>query len=120
MSHKLGSIQTCEGKKGKTYRAQIRVKGHPHQSKTFELKRDAEKWLRENITAMKSGLPFETKTMRTQYLSDVIDRYISDELDPKASNYKTRLGQLNWWKSEIGSLLLTHLKLDIFKFNSSN
>lgn len=113
MSHKLGSIQTSEGKKGKTYRAQIRVKGYPHQSKTFKLKREAEEWLRENITAMKKGLPFETKPMRVTYLSDIIDRYITDELDPKSTNYQTRTGQLNWWKDEIGSLLLTHVKEDV-------
>jgi hypothetical protein len=113
MGLKLGSIQTVHGVKGNTYRVQIRMKGYKHMSKTFKAQDDAEKWLKENTFAMSKGLPYETKEMRTFNLGDLIDRYIENEMDPQSSNYKTRIGQLKWWKAEIGSCLLSQVKEDL-------
>jgi len=109
---KLGNIQVREGSKGKTYRAQIRKKGYKHMSKSFKSKDRAEKWLKDNIFAIEQGLPYETKEMRTFTLSDIIDRYLKEEMDPSNSNYKTRKGQLEWWKAEIGNLVLSQVRED--------
>jgi len=113
MGVKLGSIQVREGAKGKTYRAQIRMKGYKHMSKSFKDKKGAENWIKNNIIAMEKGLPYETKEMRTYNLGDLIDRYIENEMNPGSSNYKTRIGQLKWWKEEIGYYLLSQVKEDL-------
>ena len=113
MGVKLGSIQVVKGVKGNTYRAQIRMKGYKHMSKSFKSKKTAEKWITDNVIAMSKGLPYETKEMRTYNLGDLIDRYIENEMDSESSNYKTRLGQLKWWKNEIGAYLLSQIKEDL-------
>ena len=61
MSVKFGSIKTIKGKKGNTYCVQIRIKGHPHISKTCKDIKSAKKWLRETAHAFQTGKPYEPK-----------------------------------------------------------
>ncbi|MEM7175127.1 MAG: hypothetical protein AAF443_04260 [Chlamydiota bacterium] len=102
-------IQKIEGKKGAYYRAQIRIKGYKSLSKNFEKYREAKDWRLKTREAMKSGKPYETTEMRHTTLASLIDRFIASELDQTSSNYATRLGQLEWWKQEIGHCILTRL-----------
>jgi hypothetical protein len=113
MSVKVGSIKTIEGKKSNTYCVQIRMKGYPHISKTFKELKEAKKWLKETSYAMSTGQPYETKVMRTQSFAQLIDKYIDEETDKTSSNYKTRLGQLLWWKEQLGHFTLTNIREDI-------
>ncbi|QLH37317.1 MAG: hypothetical protein HWD61_15185 [Parachlamydiaceae bacterium] len=62
---------------------------------------------------MKSGQSYETTEMRRYTIGDLIGRYIENELSSTKKNYKTLLGQLLWWKNEIGQSLLIHLKEDL-------
>jgi hypothetical protein len=113
MSAKLGCIKTINGKRGNFYCVQIRVKGHNHTSRTFKDLREAKKWLQETLHAISKGQAYETKVMRTQSFSQLVDKYIAEELDKSSSNFKTRLGQLNWWKGELGHLPLIDIKEDV-------
>lgn len=113
MSSKVGSIKTIQGKKGNTYCVQVRMKGHRHLSKTFKELKEAKSWLKETIYAMSTGRPYETKIMRTQTFAQLIDKYIDEEIDKISSNYKTRLGQLLWWKEQLGHLTLNNIREDI-------
>ncbi len=113
MSVKFGSIKTIQGKKGNTYCVQIRMKGHPHLSKTFKKLRLAKQWLSETTYAMRAGQSYETKVMRTQTFSQLINKYIEEEIDKSSSYYKTRLGQLLWWKEQLGHLTLNNIREDV-------
>lgn len=62
---------------------------------------------------MKSGQSYETTEMRRYTIGDLIDRYIENELSSTKKNYKPLLGQLLWWKNEIGQSLLIQLKEDL-------
>ncbi|MDN3506503.1 MAG: site-specific integrase [Simkaniaceae bacterium] len=106
-------IKKLPGKKGNTYRVQIRLKGHPHTSKNFDNYDDAKEWRFKTIEAIKSHLPYETTRMRRTTLGDLIDRYIASEMDEESSNYQTRLGQLKWWKEEIGHCILPKITEDL-------
>jgi integrase len=105
-------IKKLPGKKGNTYRVQIRLKGHPHVSKNFTDYNEAKKWRYKTLEAMSSHLPYETTQMRRITLRELIDRYIASEMNEESSNYQTRLGQLNWWKQEIGHCVLTRVTED--------
>jgi integrase len=113
MSGRIGCIKTIQGKNGNSYCVQIRVKGHKHTSRTFKELKEAKKWLKETLHAISSGQIYETKIMRTQTFSQLIDKYIEQELDKTSSNYKTRHGQLNWWKEQLGHLSLINIKEDV-------
>lgn len=113
MSTKLGSIKTIKGKRGSTYCVQIRMKGHPHISKTFKELREAKAWLKETSYAMSTGKPYETKIMRTRTFAQLVDKYIEEKVDKSSSNYKTRLGQLLWWKDQLGCFTLNNIKEDV-------
>lgn len=113
MTVKFGSIKTIQGKKGNTYCVQIRMKGHPHISKTFKELKEAKSWLKETSYAMSTGQAYETKVMRTQTFAQLIDKYIEEKVDKTSSNYITRLGQLLWWKEQLGYLTLNIIKEDV-------
>ena len=113
MSVKHGSIKTIQGKKGNTYCVQIRQKGHPHISKTFKELKTAKQWLKETSYAMATGQAYETKVMRTHTFAQLVDKYIDEKLDTTSSNYKTRLGQLLWWKGQLGYFTLTNIREDV-------
>jgi len=83
--------------RGNTWRAIVRRVGHPSQSKTFALKRDAEKWaadveLRLGVSKFDS---LQAKVANTMTVSDLFQRY-KDEVVPgmrgrNAKNIHTRL-----------------------------
>jgi len=117
MSVKVGSIKTIKGKKGNTYCVQIRLRDRPHISKTFKDIKGSKKWLEETTVALRDGLPYETKIMRTKTFAQLIDKYINEELDKTSSNYKTRLGQLLWWKDQ---LTINYIKEDVISTARKN
>lgn len=105
-------IQLIEGTRGSYYRVQIRVKGCPHLSRNFETFLKAKDWKTKTINAVKSGLPFETTEMRRLTISDLIDRFIKNDLK-NLRNHRTILGHLLWWKKEIGYCILSQFREDI-------
>lgn len=50
--------------------------------------------------------------MRRLTIEHLINRYIENELETKR-NRKTMLGQLNWFKKEIGHITLDHFREDV-------
>ena len=64
------------------------------------------------IAAVKSGNSYETTEMRRLTVKDLIDRYIESELK-KLRNHKTMLGQLKWFKEEIGHISLNHFREEV-------
>lgn len=105
-------IQYIEGIKGSYYRVQIRLKGCPHLSKNFDIFLEAKDWKRKTITALKSGLPYETTEMRRLTVGDLIDRFIQDDLK-NLRNHRTIIGHLQWWKKEIGYCILSQFREDV-------
>ena len=57
------------------WQAVIRRKGHPSLSKTFELKKDAEKWARQQERAIDAGQWLDHTEAQKTTLDDLLDRY---------------------------------------------
>lgn len=104
----MAYIQEREDIDGKVrYRVQIRVQGHPTQSKTFERKTDAKLWAQQTENAIREGKYFKTSESKKHTIGDMIDRYIRDVLPSKPKNARNIVIQLNWWKAQIGYCTLS-------------
>lgn len=92
-----------------SYRVQVRLKGFPIQSATFERKTDAKKWAQQVESAIREGRHFKTSAAKKHTLSDLIDRYVKDVLPTKPKSQIKQTAQLDWWKHEIGSYTLADI-----------
>ena len=95
----MANIQTREGKDGvKSYRAQIRLKGFPPETASFERKSDATAWAKKTEAEMKAGRHFGASKRHT--FNDLADEY-----EPHAKD-KARIV---YWRGIFGKDLLDTL-----------
>lgn len=103
----MAHIEERDLENGKTkYRVQIRVKGYPQQTATFDRKTDAKRWALKTEAAIKEGRYFKTLGAKKRTLGDLIDRYVKEILPRKPKNAHNVSTQLNWWKQIIGNYVL--------------
>jgi len=106
----MAYIQKRKTQKGKaSYRVQVRLKGHPTQTATFERKTDAKKWAQQTESAIQEGRHFKTTEAKKHTLGELIDRYLSDELPKKSEIMKKQTVQFLWWKDKIGEHSLSNI-----------
>lgn len=93
-----------------TYRARVRIKGHPSISESFSSLALAKKWKRDTESAIEQGR-FQFPSLAKQHtLADLIDRYFETILPTKQKNARNVKQHLLWWKQEIGHCLLSEIK----------
>ncbi|MCH7485830.1 MAG: tyrosine-type recombinase/integrase [Proteobacteria bacterium] len=103
----MASIQKRVSKQGNvSYRAQVRRKGHPPLTVTFDRKTDAQKWAADREADIRQGRHFKYASAKSHTLGEMVDRYIADILPRKPRSKLTQTGQLNWWKDELGDYAL--------------
>ena len=106
----MHDIQKRQKKNGEvSYTARIRVKGYPTMTATFKKKQQAQVWIQENESKMKLGRHIQTSEAKKHTLSELIDRYIENELPKRKSDINKFKMQLNWWQNKIGSYYLSRL-----------
>lgn len=106
----MPSIQRRVLRNGKVrYRALVRLKGHKPRTATFLKKADAVTWGQETETKIRLSKYFPERLIESEgnTLGDLLDRYNSEVL-PK-SRAKGQLGQLEWWKDQLGEYKLSDL-----------
>lgn len=84
------------------YQAIIKIKGYPNKAQTFRTKKEAEQWEIKTKAAMQEGRYWDHSNAGNCLFKEVIDRYIQEFLSKDSSNYKTFVGQLTWWKKQLG------------------
>ena len=111
----MASIQKRKSKDGRvSYRTLVRVKGCPVKSATFNKSSDAIKWGQEREAEFRLNRHFSfTPENFNLTLSKVIDHYLSQVL-PHKKDIARQTIQLNWWKSQIGSLRLCDISPSTF------
>lgn len=98
----------------KAYRVEIRLKGAPRVSETFERKTDAKKWASATETAIREGRYFGVVQAKRHTLAEAIDRYVRDVLPTKkGSTITDQARQLAWWKKRLGERVLFDLTPDL-------
>ncbi len=97
-------MATIRQRKSGWWQAIVRRKGHPSQSKSFELFADAAKWARDIENRMDRGIFHDRTVAEETLLGDLIDRFITDYAE-KPENYKQRTDKKEAWRFQ-----LQHLK----------
>ena len=106
----MANIRERKNAKGETrYQAQVRLKGRPPETVTFNRKTDAKKWVQSIESAIHEGRHFKTTEAKKRSLGELIDRYIQDVLPTKPKSAAKQAPQLKWWKSEIGYCTLADI-----------
>jgi len=103
----MASIQKRITKDGRvSYRALVRVKGHPVNSATFNKRSDAVKWgqEREAEFRLKKYFPIISNNGKRN-LGKLIDQYLYKVLPDKKDIARQTI-QLNWWKAQLGNFKL--------------
>ena len=91
------------------YRVQVRLKGHPIQTATFERLTDAKNWAKITEGAIKDGRHFRNTEAKKRTLGELIDRYIKDIMPTKPKSGEKQRSQLEWWKQELGHYFLADI-----------
>lgn len=106
----MANIQKRISKTGKvSYRALVRIKGCPPQSATFSSITKAREWASRTENKIKDGKYFSQIKSKKFLVSDMIDRYVRNELPKKPKVMQDWSGQLRWWKEKIGNYTLADI-----------
>lgn len=107
----MAIIETRKQRDGTTsYRARVRLAGHPERSQTFARKTDARDWARQLEADLKRGrhLPSSDASRRT--VAQMIERFIAVKLkEPHDANARKTLAHLSWWKARLGKVAIVNV-----------
>ena len=95
-----------------TYRVKVRLRGRPVESATFERLTDAKKWAQDTESAIRNDRYFKTSEAKRHTFAELVERYKANVLNKKSDSdkfIKNQTHQLNWWKSKIGTYLLSDI-----------
>lgn len=76
------------------YQAQVRRKGYPTQTRTFETKRDAEAWVATLESEMKRGLFIDRSEAEQTTFGEILKRY-ANEVTPDKNGWRAEISRLN-------------------------
>jgi integrase len=97
------------GKGEVSFRAKVRLRGHAPISRTFERKRDAEKWARDQETDIERGNIASTEADRTT-LRDALERYLR-EVTPAKKGWRREQDRIKaWTKHPLAHRFLSQLR----------
>jgi integrase len=105
----MASIDKREGPQGVKWRARVRVRGVT-RTETFDRKTDATAWAREIESAIVRGTRVPSASDLRRTTGELIDAYL--EYLPHKPRNRSRISsarKLNWWREQIGSMLLVDL-----------
>ena len=109
----MATIAKRKTEKGEVrYVAQVRLKGHPPQARTFERKTDAKRWAQETEADIRSGRVRSVAARHRHTLAELVDRYVSDELPGKPAVAAMYGRHLDWWREELCAYYLDELTSD--------
>ncbi len=107
----MASIEKRTGRQGTHFRAKVRVKGHPEQTRTFESKTDAREWARRVEVDLRRGVDLPQRQHQNRTLGDLIERYRAEGLPAScAGAYGPHLA---WWAERLGSHRLAEIGAEL-------
>lgn len=105
----MASIRKRTNSQGELrYSVQVRLKGHPAETASFERLTDAKRWAQSTEAAIREGRHFKTSVAKQKTLGDAIDRYFKEVLSHR-KNPVNQVTYLNWWKGQLGSYALADM-----------
>ena len=76
--------------RGNTWQAIVKRKGYPTHSKTFDLKKDAERWARHQERLLDAGEWTDRSEVQETTLRDLLVRYVSIDAGDLAKKLAVR------------------------------
>jgi len=107
----MASIRERIGKDGKkSYQVQVRIRGLPHQRKTFDKLSSAKQWAAQTETELRTGRYLPRYEAERHTVGQMIERYRDEVLIPhKPKQVRTEQLHLEWWSQRLGRYSLADL-----------
>lgn len=104
----MASINERRTRDGRVrYLVQVRLRGHPPETATFDRKRDAKLWAQATEAALREGRYFPTREAKHRTVGELIEAYREEGLVRLAeSERRSRAATLAWWNRQLGVCLL--------------
>jgi integrase len=102
-----------EGRERTTYRAQIRKRGFPPVTASFDRKSDADKWARETESDMGRRRYFPQHEAERHTLAALVERQLEGVKIDRPHDYERQCVILGWWKEKLGDYTLATLTPDL-------
>lgn len=94
----------------KTYHVQIRIKGFPPQTKTFDTKTVAKQWAAQVETELRAGRYMPRVEAQRHTVKELLVEYRDKVLIPtKPKELRSQGPQLDWWIKRLGAYSLADL-----------
>lgn len=93
----MATITKRTGKNGTSYKVQVRIKGHPAETASFDRLTDAKRWAAETEAAIRQGKHFGIARRRT--FADLSDKY-EQTIAERLKSASARLSHLGFWRDE--------------------
>ena len=102
-----------DGKQRTSYRVQVRKRGFPPVTASFERKTDADQWARETETDIKRRRYFPQHEAERHTLGELIDRQLETVKVDRPHDYERQRVILGWWKDKLGDYTLATITPDL-------
>jgi hypothetical protein len=94
----------------KSYHVQIRIKGFPPQTQSFQSKTLAKQWAANVESELRLGRYMPTVEAQRHTVKDLLEEYRDKVLKPKKpKEVRTQLPQVTWWIEKLGKFSLADL-----------
>lgn len=94
----------------KSYHVQVRIKGLPPQTQTFETKTAAKQWAAQVETELRSGRYMPRVEAQRHTVKELLEEYRDKVLIPtKPKEVRAQGPQLEWWIKKLGAYSLADL-----------
>ena len=104
----MATISKRVTSKGKAhYRVQVRLKGYPERTETFDTKKEAEDWAKDVESGLKQGRLGIVAPDRT--FAELLDRFEEKSRQALPHVDHGYRGHLQWWRQELGEHFLRHI-----------
>lgn len=99
----------------KRYTAEIRLKGYPPQSNTFDRLTDAKKWVQKIESDMRADRFDDTSQSRKHTLGEAITAYTKTSEFLQTKKAKEQIQQLAWWNEQLGCKTLAAITTEVIE-----
>jgi len=107
----MASIRERIDKSGKkSYHVQIRIKGFPPQTQTFDNKTESKHWASRIETEIRAGRYMPHAVAQRHTMRELLEDYKTKVLIPfKAKESRTQIPQIDWWIEKLGNYSLADI-----------
>jgi integrase len=98
-----------DGRQRTHYRVQVRLRGFPPVSASFERRTDAKEWAKATEAAMREGRHFPQREAKRHLLRDLVERQLDSVRTRRPHDYDRQEHLLGWWRDQLGDYALAHI-----------